>query len=180
MLKDLFGKAPRTDTQPDEAVAMGAAIHAARKAADENRVTVDTEGKKVLPPAAKMVDVNSHPLGCLALHNGVECNCVIIPANTPLPAEKEELFSLVQENQTEARIAVAQGPDKALPADCTLIGEMILGGLPPGDKDDRVAVKYGLTAEGTLTINGTDTLSGKTTSDVKRDLVDLIKRINQS
>lgn len=180
MLKDLFGKAPRSDTQPDEAVAMGAAIFAARKAADENRMTVDSEGKKVLPPPVKMVDVNSHPLGCLALDNGVERNCVIIPANTPLPAEKEEKFSLVHANQSEARIAVAQGADKALPADCTILGELILGGLPPGPMTDRVTVKYGLTTEGTLTITGTDTVSKKTTSDVKRDLIDLIKRINHS
>ena len=159
---------------------MGAAIYAARLGADRGLATVDSEGKKVLPPPVRMKDVSSHPLGCLAMVDGQERNCVIIPANTPLPAEMEDRFALLHPDQTEARVAVAQGPHHALPADCAIIGELILGGLPPGPLTNRIVVKYGLTAEGTLTIHAKDEVSGKTTSDVKRDLVDLIRRLTQS
>jgi len=66
MTTTMFGKKPRTDINPDEAVAMGAAIYAARHAVDAGLAVVDSEGQKVLPPPIKMTDVNSHPLGVLA------------------------------------------------------------------------------------------------------------------
>ena len=108
MLTALFGKKPRTDINPDEAVARGAAIFAARMAHDQQIAVVDTEGQKVLPPPVSVTDVTSHPLGCIALVDGVLRNCVIIPANTKLPAEREDTFALVHEHQTEANVILSR------------------------------------------------------------------------
>ena len=121
-----------------------------------------------------MRDVNSHGLGCLAMVNGEELNCVIIPPNTQLPAEREDRFALLHEGQTEARIVIAQGPDHAKPEACSIIGELVLGGLPPGPLTNRIVVKYGFTAEGILTITATNLVSGKSTNDVKRGLSGLV------
>lgn len=175
MLTTLFGKEPRTDANPDEAVAMGAAIFAARIAGDSDLAVVDSEGKKVLPPPVKVTDVTSHPLGCLALFNGVERNNVMIPANTPLPAEKTDIFALPRADQTEARVVITRGADQADPADCTTYGEAVLAGLPPRSPDlQSIEVTYGFTVEGTLTVTITDTISGKTTSKIKRGFGDFV------
>ncbi len=168
MLTDLFGTPPRTDTHPDEAVAMGAAIAASRYAADRQLPCVDSEHRPVLPPPTKLTDVNSHPLGCIALVDGQLLNCVIIPANTPLPAHQEELFSLEQDDQPEAEIHVAQGADRVSPEACTLIATARLHGLKPGPAKNRVRVRYGLSAEGVLEFSGTDVLTNCCVSDVKR------------
>ena len=177
MLTQLFGKPPRTDTRPDEAVAMGAAIYAARMGADARLTFVDTAGKKVLPPTINMVDVNSHGLGCLALVDENELNCVIIPPNTELPTEREDVFTLHSPDQTEAKVVIAQGHHHACPDECTIIGEVILSGLPRGPHTDRIRVRYGLTREGTLTIHAEDKLSGISTSDVKRGLTSIVTPI---
>ncbi|MBP7935823.1 MAG: Hsp70 family protein [Phycisphaerae bacterium] len=176
MLTELFGKKPRTDAKPDEAVAMGAAIFAARLGVDAKLAVVDTEGRKVLPPAPKIVDVNAHGLGCLAFVKDVELNCVIIPPNTPLPAEQEDMFALQQETQTEAPVVITQGRHHVPPSECNVIGEMVLKDLPPGPLVDRIRVKYGLAADGTLHITVTDTVSKKSTSDIKRGLAHLIAK----
>ena len=130
MLTNLFGKPPRTDTNPDEAVALGAAAFAARIGNDNGLAVVDTQGKKVLPPPVNITDVTSHNLGCLALVDGVERNCVIIPVNTKLPAEQEDIFALIHENQTAAEIIITSGPDRADRADCTIHGKLSLTGIP--------------------------------------------------
>jgi molecular chaperone DnaK len=176
MLTDLFGKAPRTDTNPDEAVALGAAIFAARIAGDEEIAIVDTEGRPVLPPPAKVTDVTSHPLGCLALdRDGVLRNCVVIPANTELPAVRERVFGLASENQTEAQTTITSGPDGVDPSECKPHGDVVLRELPPRPPNgEDIKVKYAFTVEGTLDVTITDALSGMTTSEVKRGLSDLL------
>jgi molecular chaperone DnaK len=181
MLATLFGKPSRTDINPDEAVARGAAIFAAKMAGDIGLAVVDSQGKKGLPPILNLTDVNSHPLGCLALVNGVERNCVIIPANSKLPAEKEESFALVQESQTEAKVTITSGAHHADPADCKVYGDVVLTGLPKRSPQlDSIKVKYGFTVEGTLDITITDTVSGKTTSEIKRGLNDIVGGPSQS
>ena len=169
MLTEVFGKAPRTDGKPDEAVALGAAIHAAQIAGDTNLAVVDTQGRKVLPPQTKVTDVTSHTLGCLALRNGVMRNCVIIPANTQLPAEMKDTFSVVDEDQTGVEITITTGPDNADESDCKKYGTLGLEGLPPRPTDvDSIEVKYGYTVEGVLTMTITDLISGKSASEIRR------------
>jgi molecular chaperone DnaK len=169
MLTEVFGKAPRTDGKPDEAVALGAAIYAARIAGDKDLAVVDTQGRKVLPPPTTVTDVTSHTLGCLALRNGAMRNCVIIPANTPLPAEMSDTFALVDDRQTVAEVRITSGPDGVQEPQCKVYGELRLEGLPPRPAGkDSIEVKYGYTVEGVLTVTITDTISKKGTSDVRR------------
>jgi len=169
MLASMFGKAPRTDAKPDEAVALGAAIFAAKTAGDAGLAVVDTQGQKVLPPSVTVKDVTSHSLGCLALRNGIRRNCVIIPANTPLPAELKDTFALVDDSQTGAEVIITTGPDNVDEKDCTKYGSLHLTGLPPRPAGQvSIEVKYGYTVEGMLTVTITDLISGKTSSEVRR------------
>jgi len=168
MLTSVFGKAPRTDTKPDEAVALGAAIYAAKTAGEAGLLVVDTEGQKVLPPSVRVTDVTSHSLGCLALRNGVLRNCVIIPANTPLPAERKDTFALADARQTVAEVTITTGPDDVPKEECKEHGTLSLAGLPPRPVGQiSIEVRYGFTVEGTLTVTITDLVSGKSTSEIR-------------
>jgi len=181
MLANRFGRPARTDINPDEAIARGAAIFAACKAADAGLAVVDSTGRPVLPPPIEVNDVTAHPLGCLALVNGVERNCVIIPANTTLPATKVESFGLSHPHQAAAKVTITSGPHHAMPAECTQYGDIVLQNLSPRPCDQEdIEVKYGFTADGTLDVAITDKVSGKTTSEVKRGLNGLVGGINKS
>ncbi len=166
MVGRISGKTPRMDISPDEAIAMGAAMVAAQEASKTGQEIVDGRGAKVLPPPVTIVDVNAHPLGCLALNGqGVLQNSVIIPANSPLPTEREGFFRLLFESQTQVRIRVVQGPPGAEPQDCLAIGEVLLDGLPPGPIHlDRIKVVYSYDVDGIVHVTATDSVSGKSTN----------------
>lgn len=164
MLRELSGKEPLTPGNPDEAVALGAAMVAAKEASERDIEIVDKGGQKVLPPPVEITDVVSHPLGVLAINSrtGRLRNVVLINKNTSLPVEKDDTFQLEHDNQTQARVAVVQGEDGADPDDCTILGEMAIRDLPPGPVDaDRIMVKYTLTSEALLEVSATDTISGQ-------------------
>lgn len=164
MLEELFGKPPRTDIDPDEAVALGAAIVAAGKAVENNLPAVDAEGKRVLPPAISVVDVLSHNLGVMAIDpkTGILRNVVLIPKNTPLPATKRDLFGLAHESQSTARVIIVQGEANAELEACTKIGELVLDGLEPGlMRQERIGITYDFDVDGVVTVQAEDTLSGK-------------------
>lgn len=129
-----------------------------------------------------VLQIDSLPVSAQQLIGSLSVERVIRSqnANNIHNSQLADRFALVTAGQTEARVTVAQGPDGALPTDCTIIGELVLGGLPPGPPTERIIVSYGLTSEGTLAIAATDTVSGKRTTDVRRDLTDLIKRMKQS
>ncbi len=167
MLERLSGEPPRTDASPDEAVALGAAIYAAKLASDQGSTIVDSEGQKALPPAVNLVDINAHPLGVLALAGaGSELrNVVIIKKNTPLPASASETFSLEADNQTSVKIQVVQGADGAAPDDVHPLGEIVLGPLPPGPAGpDRVDIRMELDKDAILHVTGKDLHSGQDVS----------------
>lgn len=167
MLTDVFGKAPRTDTEPDEAVALGAAIYGAKLGCEAGITVVDGEGQRVLPPDSTVIDVTSHSLGCIALANGVLRNCVIIPANTQLPAERKDSFGLLHATQTTAEVSVTTGPDGVPEAECKVHGKLLLNGLPPRAVGvPSIEVTYGFTVEGTLSVTIKDLISGKTRHDL--------------
>lgn len=176
MLSKMFGKPARTDINPDEAVAMGAAIFAAKIAGEQGLSVVDSEGRNVLPPPIREItDVTAHSLGCLAVNNGVERNTVIIPANSKLPAEKSEEFGVEHPDQTAVKVKITNGADYADPADCKIYGEIVLDGLSRRSPDkNSIRVTYGLTVDATLDITITDLVSGKSVNDVRRGFDDLL------
>ncbi len=106
MVEEFMGKKPSFELNPDEVVAMGAAIQAhLLKGAD----TSDQNIKGV-----NIIDVNSHALGTIAnnVDSGKEENCVIIPKNSPLPASFTASFNLVEDNQDHIKIRICEGEDK--------------------------------------------------------------------
>lgn len=169
-IKLLSGKQPRTDMNPIEAVVKGASI-IARDVATRKLPEIsptDTAGRKVPGITTKIIDVNAHGLGVLAYdkygEGGVLRNSVIIAANTPLPAQKQQRFELTDPRQTQARITIVQGPPDALEADCVKIGEVLLENLPPDPNTDRIQITYAYNIDGILEVTATDILSGRTTN----------------
>jgi molecular chaperone DnaK len=175
-LEQVSGIKPRMDVEPDLVVAKGAAIDAAIRLADKGERIV-VSGKELPAPAVKKTDVTAHALGCLAIDslNRIEKNKVIIPANTPLPAERGERFALLEDNQTAARIVVVQGNDGALPQDCHRVGEVILEGLPIRlPREERIRVTYQYDVDGIVHVKAEDEISGKVAEidlDYKEGLV---------
>jgi len=129
MLRDLFGKDPDTSINPDEAVALGAAIYAA---------TLDTtSGSKAVQDLAGKVrigDVASVGLGVEIIDrsNGEKpVHEIMVKRNTPVPAEARHTFETVRNGQTSVKIPVLIG-DHTDPQLCTRIGEAVVDDLPPG------------------------------------------------
>jgi molecular chaperone DnaK len=105
MLEEITGKPPLRAGNPDELVALGAAIQASLE-----------EGTAApLPSGAtpKILDVTSQALGVIALNDeGQRKNCIIIPRNTKVPARQSDIFNTVHDGQTEIKIEVTQGDDE--------------------------------------------------------------------
>ena len=157
------GLKPKMDVEPDLVVAKGAAIDAGVRLAEKGeRIVVG--GKELPPPAVKKTDVTAYPLGCLAIDgiSNIEQNKVIIPANTPLPADRYDRFALKEDDQTAARVVVVQGEDGALPQNCHKVGEVALEDLPVRlPREPRIRVNYRYDPDGIVHVKAEDEISGK-------------------
>ena len=146
MVKDIFGKEPSKAVNPDEAVAMGAAIQAAILNKE------DGVGDIVL------LDVTPLNLGIETL-GGVMTT--LIEANTTIPCHKEEVFSTASDNQTSVAIAIRQG-NRPMAKDNKLIGQFILDGIMPAPKGiPQIVVSFDVNASGLLNVSAKDKATGK-------------------
>ncbi len=143
MLESAFGKPPSRDLNPDEAVAMGAAVKAALLAqADAAHLAHGPAGARGL---VKMRDVNvtSHSFGVVVLKDGVLHNSIIIPRNTPYPCEKSRSdYSVADAANTGAvRVILTEGenPDPYL---CNLVGQYEASGLANTTRDRPVRLQF--------------------------------------
>ncbi|MGW6929488.1 Hsp70 family protein [Lentzea sp. NPDC054927] len=119
MMESFSGKKPERAFNPDEVVALGAAVQA-------HIVEVERTGAKSALPAITIRDVTSQGLGILARADGGGMeNAVIIAPNTRIPAKHTDSFRTVSDNQTEIRVSVTQGDD-ADPSFVKVIGEQVL------------------------------------------------------
>lgn len=144
--KRIFGKEPSKAVNPDEAVAMGAAIQAAILN-KENGV-----GDIVL------LDVTPLNLGIETL-GGVMTT--LIEANTTIPCHKEEVFSTAESNQTSVMVAIYQG-NRPMAKDNKLIGQFILDGIMPAPKGiPQITVSFDVNASGLLNVSAKDKATGK-------------------
>lgn len=144
--KRIFGKEPSKAVNPDEAVAMGAAIQAAILNKE------DGVGDIVL------LDVTPLNLGIETL-GGVMTT--LIEANTTIPCHKEEVFSTSTDNQTNCSIVVCQG-NRPMAKDNKQIGQFILDGIMPAPKGlPQIAVSFDLDANGILRVSAKDKATGK-------------------
>ena len=143
-VKDLFGKEPRKDVNPDEAVAVGAAIQAGVLAG---------EVKDVL-----LLDVTPLSLGIETL-GGVMTK--LIEKNTTIPTQASNVFSTADDNQTAVTIHVLQGErDRA--ADNKSLGKFDLSEIPPAPRGmPQIEVSFDIDANGILNVSAKDKATGK-------------------
>jgi len=144
IVKDFFGKEPNKSVNPDEVVAIGAAIQGGVLAG---------EVKDVL-----LLDVSPLSLGIETL-GGV--TTVLIPRNTTIPTKKSETFSTAEDNQTTVEIHVLQG-ERQMAQDNRTIGKFQLTGIPPAPRGmPQVEVGFDIDANGILHVTAKDKTTGK-------------------
>lgn len=146
-VQDFFGKAPRKDVNPDEAVAVGAAIQGGVLAG---------EVKDVL-----LLDVTPLSLGIETL-GGVMTK--LIEKNTTIPTKASQVFSTADNNQTTVTIHVLQGEREMASANKSL-GRFDLAGIPPAPRGiPQVEVTFDIDANGILNVSAKDKATGKAQS----------------
>jgi molecular chaperone DnaK len=143
-VEKLFGRAPRKDVNPDEAVAVGAAIQGAVLAGDR---------KDVL-----LLDVTPLSLGIETL-GGVMTK--LIQKNTTIPTKHSQVFSTAEHNQPAVTIKTFQG-EREIALHNKLLGEFTLDGIPPAAKGEpQIEVTFDIDANGILTVSARDKNTGK-------------------
>jgi len=143
--KDLFDKEPNKSVNPDEVVAIGAAIQAAILAGEVEEQMV-------------LLDVTPLSLGVETL-GGVMTK--LIERNATIPTEKKEIFSTAADSQTEVTIHVLQG-EREFARDNRTLGRFNLTGLPPAPRGvPQIEVSFNIDANGILNVSAKDMATGK-------------------
>ncbi|WP_339738484.1 molecular chaperone DnaK [uncultured Maricaulis sp.] len=144
VVKGFFGKDPHKGVNPDEVVAMGAAIQAG---------VLQGDVKDVL-----LLDVTPLSLGIETL-GGVFTR--LIERNTTIPTKKSQVFSTADDNQTAVTIRVSQG-EREMAADNKLLGQFDLVGLPPAPRGlPQIEVTFDIDANGIVNVSAKDKATGK-------------------
>src|SRR5690606_35892596 len=110
MIERLAGKKPVTGVNPDEAVALGAAVVA--EAARTASLPAAPESGATGLSRVKIKDVTSQGLGIVALERGIRVNTVVIPRNTRIPAKHERIYYTVENNQRAIEAEITEGEDQ--------------------------------------------------------------------
>jgi molecular chaperone DnaK len=144
MLQSVSGKTLNEDLNPDEAVALGAAIQATLtkgKQEGEEPVIVDKTGKSIGPIVA--VNSTSHTLGVTATVENKLQVCPIIPKSTEVPCKiSDDSFITGADNQSSIHTDVMEG-ESSIPEQCNKLGAVLVPGLPPGlPRGTRVTVTF--------------------------------------
>jgi molecular chaperone DnaK len=143
-VKEFFGKEPHTGVNPDEVVAMGAAIQAG---------VLQGDVKDVL-----LLDVTPLSLGIETL-GGVFTR--MIDRNTTIPTKKSQVFSTAEDNQNAVTIRVFQG-EREMAADNKMLGQFDLVGIPPAPRGvPQVEVTFDIDANGIVNVSAKDKGTGK-------------------
>jgi molecular chaperone DnaK len=144
LVKQLFGKEAHKGVNPDEVVAVGAAIQGGILAGDVKNVV--------------LLDVTPLSLGVETL-GGVMT--VLIPRNTTIPTKKSEVFSTATDNQTSVEVHVLQG-ERPLAKDNRSLGRFRLVDIPPAPRGlPQIEVTFDIDANGILNVSARDKTSGK-------------------
>ena len=162
IVKELFGKEPHKGVNPDEVVAIGAAVQAGVLAGDV---------KDLL-----LLDVTPLSLGIETM-GGVMTT--LIPRNTTIPTRKSEIFSTASDSQTSVEVHVLQG-ERSMARDNRTLGKFHLIGLPPAPRGvPQIEVTFDIDANGIVNVSAKDLGTGKeqkititATSGLGKDEVD--------
>ena len=139
-----FGKEPNKSVNPDEVVAVGAAVQGG---------VLGGEVKDVL-----LLDVTPLTLGIETLG---AVSTALISKNTTIPTSKSQVFSTAADNQTQVEINVLQG-ERPMAADNKSLGRFILDGIPPAPRGvPQIEVSFDIDASGILSVKATDKATGK-------------------
>jgi molecular chaperone DnaK len=139
LVKDIFGKDPNLSVNPDEVVAVGAAIQGAVLAGEKSDIV--------------LLDVTPLSLGVETL-GGVMT--VLIPRNTTIPTSKKEVFSTAADNQTAVDIHVLQG-ERKMAVDNRTLGQFQLQGIRPAPRGKpQIEVTFDIDANGILNVSAKD------------------------
>ena len=173
MIKEISGKEPSTDVNPDQCVAVGAAWKAfleqtGQKVEEVRKLIGDEEAEKTqkailghLPPI-DVIESVAKSLGVIA-HNekGKEAVFKMIPEQTKIPCLKEDAsFTYYEDNQTSLCVRVTEGEGDA-PDEVNIIGQIILDNLPPRRKGSPIKLKYNYNENKILEIEVVDVETGK-------------------
>ncbi len=165
-VKKLFGKEPHKDINPDEVVAIGAAIQGG---------IIKGDVKSVL-----LLDVTPLSLGIETL-GGVFTK--MIEKNTTIPTSRTQIFSTAADNQTSVEIHILQG-ERPMAADNKTLGRFILDGIPPAPRGvPQIEVCFDIDANGILNVSAKDKATGRqqsirieATSNLSREEIEKLKK----
>jgi molecular chaperone DnaK len=170
LVSDITGQEPNRSVNPDEVVALGAALQAGVLAGDVNDVL--------------LLDVTPLSLGLETL-GGVMTT--LIPRNTTIPTRKSEIFSTAEDSQTAVDIHVLQG-ERPMAADNSTLGVFRLEGIPAAPRGmPQIEVSFDIDANGILNVSATDKATGKSqqititasTNLSDRDVDDMVRQAEQ-
>lgn len=143
-VKDLFGKEPNKNVNPDEVVALGAAIQAGIFQGDVQDITL----VDVIP-----LSLSIETMGGVATK--------LIEKNTHIPTKKSQVFSTASDNQTSTEIHITQG-ERPMAADNKSLGKFVLDGIPPAPRGvPQIEVTFDVDSNGVLNVNAKDKSTGK-------------------
>jgi len=170
IVKEIFGKDPHKGVNPDEVVAVGAAIQGAVLTGDVKQIL--------------LLDVTPLSLG-LETKGGVMT--VLVPRNTTIPTEKKEVFTTAEDNQTAVTIKVYQG-ERPLAGDNRFLGDFNLEGIPPARMGvPKIEVAFNIDANGILNVTARDQGTGKeqtirieSSGGLSKDEIDRMQRDAES
>ena len=165
-VKEYFGKEPNLSVNPDEVVALGAAVQAG---------VLQGDVKDVL-----LLDVTPLTLGIETLGSVAT---PLIERNTTIPTSKSQVFSTAADNQSSVEIHILQG-ERPMAADNKTLGRFILDGIPPAPRGvPQVEVKFDIDVNGILNVSATDKATGKqqkititASSGLSKDEVERMKK----
>jgi len=146
-LKEVFGKEPLKDINPDEVVAIGAALQAG---------VLSGEVRDILLLDVTPLTLSIETLGGIATP--------MIPKNTTIPTSKTEIFTTATDNQTSVEIHVVQG-ERPMAADNRTLARFVLDGIPPAPRGvPQIEVTFDIDANGILKVTAKDKATGKSQS----------------
>ncbi|MEM8670447.1 MAG: Hsp70 family protein [Planctomycetota bacterium] len=145
MLQQATGREIDCSLSPDEAIAHGAALHAA----------ILTQQNETTLPSIDLINVNSHSLGIRGIDRQTnrKVNAIMIPKNSPLPCKQVKSFTTADADQRSVKVVVLEG-ESHRPEDCIALGDCVIRDLPPGlPKGTKIEVTYRYASDGRVTVS---------------------------